>query len=201
MPYVKSVPVSHCQFGYRENTSTILANVLLKEALASNMQTNGSVYTCFLDLSKAFDRLNIDKLINKLNSSNLPDYIVNIVEFSLKNSSARVCYGGAFSDRWSMVKGVRQGGVTSAYLFNIYINEILDKVSRLQPGCYLGIKKMNVQAYADDMVVLCNSAKGLQILAENLYDLMLQHDLVVNRDERMRMRILFKNHYKGYTYL
>ena len=59
---------------------------------------------------------------------------------------------------WNIARGIRQGGVTSALLFNIYINEILSKMKDLNIGCRMGISKVNIQAYADDLVLLSPTA-------------------------------------------
>ena len=52
-------------------------------------------------------------------------------------------------------------GVTSAYLFNIYVDDILIYINNLSPGCRTSINKINNQAYADDMVLLSQSYKSL----------------------------------------
>ena len=52
------------------------------------------------------------------------------------------------------MRGVRQGGITSAFLFNIYINDLLDEISNLKVGCKIGINRINIIAYADDMILM-----------------------------------------------
>lgn len=47
-------------------------------------------------------------------------------------------------------------------------------------GCELGICKMNIQAYADDIVVFCPSATGLRKLLSRLEGLLLTNELEVN---------------------
>ena len=50
---------------------------------------------------------------------------------------------------------MRQEGVLSALLFAVYFEDILGAVNRERPGCYLGMQKMNTQAYADEIVIYC----------------------------------------------
>ena len=64
------------------------------------------------------------------------------------------------------VNGVRQGGVLSGLLFNIYIDTMLDKISNAKVGCELGSIKSNVIAYADDIVLLAPSPTSLQMLID-----------------------------------
>ena len=97
------------------------------------------------------------------------------------NSSVSAKYGNDFSRKWKLMRGVRQGGggVLSAYLFCIYFDDILETIGNLGIGCKLGINYMNVQAYADDIVLLAPTASGLQPLLENASSLITDSDLVL----------------------
>ena len=138
------------------------------------------MYAGFVDLSKAFERVPHDKLLLKLKKKNVPDFIVNMLSVMLKNSSVSVKYGNDFSRKWKLLKGVRQGGVLSAYLFCIYLDDILETIGNLDIGCQLGINYMNVQAYADDIVLLSPTASGLRSLLENASSLITDSELVLN---------------------
>ena len=87
------------------------------------------------------------------------------------------------SNSWNITRGIRQGGVTSALLFNIYIDEILSKMKDLNLGCMMGISKVNVQAYVDDLVLLSPTSSGLKKLIDYLSDLLDIHELKINTDK------------------
>ena len=59
---------------------------------------------------------------------------------------------------------MRQVGVLSGLLFNIYSDSLISKISLMKQSCKLGILKANVIAYADDIVLLAPSLRGLQEL-------------------------------------
>ena len=99
----------------------------------------------------------------------------------------RVHVGGTFSDEWSTGRGVRQGGVTSAYLFNVFIDGILSNISSMNVGCRLGIKRVNVQSYADDIVLISPSVAALQLLLDKISELIDNHDLVINFNKTVAM--------------
>ena len=80
-----------------------------------------------------------------------------MINFILSNTRICVDFNGFFSPEWNIVRGVRQGGVTSAFLFNIYINEIIEHLSHLNLGCKIGINTVNIMAYADDIILLSSS--------------------------------------------
>ena len=102
-----------------------------------------TVYACFLDLSKTFERVSHQKLLNKLQEMNLTRILYILLRYVLANSFASVQVGKCQSARWRTSRGVTQGGVFSAYLFNIYINSILEYVSSNEKGCKLWIEKRN----------------------------------------------------------
>ena len=104
----------------------------------------------FLDLRKAFDKINHDILISKLIKRKFPSFFIKILYFMLKNQFVNVSFNGVSSLSWKAGNGLRQGGILSPVLFNIYIDEILETISSLNVGCKIVTNRNNIQAYADD---------------------------------------------------
>lgn len=61
-----------------------------------------------------------------------------------------------------MCNGVKQGGVLSATLFCVYMDELLSRLENSGVGCYIGNRYYGHMAYADDLKLLCPSISGLQ---------------------------------------
>ncbi len=53
------------QFGFKKKLGTDQCIFALKELISKYMSKGSCIYTCFLDASKAFDRVNHSKLIKK----------------------------------------------------------------------------------------------------------------------------------------
>ena len=95
---------------------------------------------------------------------------------------------GCFSQSWLFRRGTRQGGILSAYLlFNIYTDSILSRFSGFNNGCILGINKVNIQAYADDIVLLSPTRLGLQFLIDQISIDFNAHCLEVNTKKTVFM--------------
>ena len=104
-----------------------------------------------VDLSKAYDRINIRSLCDKLKATYLPGKILNLVEFMDKNTFVCTSYEGCLSDEWTVCNGVRQGGGTSSILFHFYFIEVLTDLANLLLGCELSLNRVIIFCYADDI--------------------------------------------------
>ena len=149
LPHIKnSCTLGNYQFGYRDKTSTIEAACVLKEVLEKYKREGYKVYSCSLDMSKAFEQVEHDKLLKKkkLEDNKDPPFVTSILEYFLANSFAAVQFNGATSRSWGLTEGVRQYGVLSAHPFCVYLEAIFEKVAA-QDECYcLEITMRNVHA-------------------------------------------------------
>ena len=62
-------------------------------------------------------------------------------------------YNKTFSGKFHETNGVRQGGVLSPLLFNIYVNELSDCLNKSGIGGSLNGTVINHMLYADDIYV------------------------------------------------
>ncbi len=65
---------------------------------------------------------------------------------------------------FSVLNGVKQGGVLSPILFAVYIDSLLNRLSKSGVGCYMGNKFMGAVSFADDIKLLTHTFKGLKKL-------------------------------------
>ena len=63
-----------------------------------------------------------------------------------------------------MTNGVRQGGILSPMLFNIYIDDLRDILNKSTIGGSIGGNRINHMLYADDLCTVSLSSAGLQQL-------------------------------------
>ncbi|XP_046976555.1 uncharacterized protein LOC124542674 [Vanessa cardui] len=152
------------QFGFRPGLSTESAILCLKQTVRYYTERSTPVFACFLDLSKAFDLVNYDILWKKLQHTGIPLEISNLFKFWYLNQVNVVRWSESLSKPYRLECGVRQGGLTSPKLFNLYINALIEELSSTHVGCYIDGICFNNISYADDMVLLSASVSGLNKL-------------------------------------
>ena len=73
------------QYGFRPNRSTELAALELMDRNIDNMNKSQCPITIYIDLSKAFDSLDINILLSKLKFYGLDDKAINLLRSYLSN--------------------------------------------------------------------------------------------------------------------
>ena len=133
------------QLGFRKKHSTNNAVTYLNEIILNELDNTKTVCGIFLDLAKAFDCVNHQILLDKLehhgvrgNAHNLlTSYLSNRFQYAF-NREERVSSG-----LLPILVGVLQGSVLGPFFFLVYIND-------LPNSC-----ESKTVLYADDSVLLC----------------------------------------------
>ena len=122
--YLEKFSLLYCkQFGFRAKHSTVDALVEFTEMVRFNRTTN-EVRTFFLDLSKAFDRIDHNLLIRKLENYGIRDNPLNWFKSYLKGRIQRVKLNNVSSGWEEIVCGAPQGSILGPLLFIIYVNDM-----------------------------------------------------------------------------
>ena len=98
-----------------------------------------------------------------------------------------VKWGSTMSSKFQVTNGVRQGGVLSPLLFDVYVNELSELLNKSGIGGNLGGTLINHMLYADDICIVSLSSSGLQHLLNICSDYCERHDLTFNAKKSMRM--------------
>ena len=110
------------QFGFRQQYSTFYALISLTEDIRKNLNKGNIGCGIFVDLKKAFDTVEHDILLAKLEHYDIRDMTNNWFKSYLFNRKQFVSINGHVSNQTSVKYGVPQGSVLDPLLFLIYVN-------------------------------------------------------------------------------
>ena len=82
--------------------------------------------------------------------------------FIYSNQYCDFKWNTAFSHRFPVLNGVRQGAVSSPLLFSVYIDGLIKELRMSGLGCRLDRFFYGCLGYADDLLLLSASRSGLQ---------------------------------------
>ena len=141
--------------------------LLCAPAVIEHFNNNGRVvYGCAMDLSKAFDLVEWVELFNILQQKNVAPVFLRVLLHIYVNQYCDVKWSSAFSHRFPVRNGVRQGAVSSPLLFSIYIDGLIKELRLSGLGCSLDIFFYGCLCYVDDLLLLSASRTGLQSMVK-----------------------------------
>ena len=88
--------------------------------------------------------------------------VLRCLIYTYCNQKVCITWNGAKSTPFSAINGVKQGGVLSPRLFNVYLNELLSKLRENGLGCHMNGQFVGTFIYADDITILAPSHSSLQ---------------------------------------
>ena len=137
-----------------------------KEIIDCYNKFDSNIYCCFLDASRAYDRVSHKTLFKMLNDRYVPLIFIRILAYWYKHQSLYIKWGNCLSTPFSVSNGVRQGSVLSPFLFCVYVDKISQRLNETKIGCRLKSLLINHLFYADDLCIFSPSSRGLQTLLD-----------------------------------
>ena len=155
--------------GFRENYGNQTALLKMIETWKTKLNMGHKVGLIYMDLSKAFDSLNLEFLIAKLKYHGLDQIAVDFFRSYLSNCYHSCKINNALRDWRKIIAGVPQGSILGLILFNKFLNDV-----------FFFLKDANLGNYGDDStldaynknleIVICNLRQEFSILSNWFYN-------------------------------
>jgi hypothetical protein len=146
-----------------------------------NMQEQEDRYMLLsIDLSKAFDRVPLHILFNKLSENKITGRLNRAIRSTYTTQSLRIEIGDKKSNEFSLDAGVKQGSVLSPTLFILFVNDLLRELESKKSGPLVDGIPTPAQMFVDDLILMATSQKDMTDLWAIVTRFCLRNGCVVN---------------------
>ena len=170
------------QCGFRHGRSTTDQLFTLRMVLEKAWEYAKPVYSCFVDLEKAYDRVPRGKLWSVLQEYGIDGSLMRAIQSLYTNCSSCVRVNGSKSTPFTVGVGLRQGCVLSPLLFILYMDWMLQR-SQGEECFTLGELRISHLLFADDLVILTSSQTELQCALDRFVAVCANAGMKVNVDK------------------
>ena len=143
------------QFGFKEGVGCKEASFTILESINHMLEHGSKVFSCFLDVRKAFDTVWIDGLLFKLFSEfGIRGRMWLVIRGLYTGIKAQVLYSGSLSRKFDVLQGTGKGKILAPFMYKVYINELLNELT--QHSCALSLNSISLTSpsFADDITLL-----------------------------------------------
>ena len=202
------------QFGFRANCGTHEPILISHLITTSAKEYQVPLYKCYIDLTKAYDKVNRDLLWRILELYGIPDLYIKIIRAMHDGAQARVRWKAYISESFPLQRGLKQGSTISPLLWNIFFGFLTKAVERefaLDPtsgvkiwfdmdgemidktvGGKLGQNKETtiwLVCYADDCIIFARTEESLQKMLNIFHRICTAFGMEISVEKTKVMRI------------
>ena len=151
------------QLGFTKGAQTNDHILTLKTLIDKYTQKQRTrLFTCFVDLKKAFDTVSRDLLLYKLVKLGIRGQFFSVIEDMYNHSHSKIKINSLLSANIKMDRGTEQGHPLSPDLFKLFIRDLSDLFYIIGDYPYLDDLLVTHLLWADDLVLLALDSVSLQ---------------------------------------
>jgi len=178
------------QCGFRRGRGCVDQVFAMRQVYEKYLEKGQDVLWAFMNLEKAYDRINREGLWNVLRVYGLAGRLLKGVKCFYVNSRTCVRVGNSVSDWFPPRIGLRQGCVMSPWLFNVYMDGVVREVNARMLGKGLSLINadgkewsLNQLLFPDDSALVADSEERLRQLVEEIGRMCTRRIFIVNESK------------------
>ena len=175
--YGERLNLDELQFSYQPNCSTNMCTWMAVETIDYFVRNESELFTCAMDMSKAFDKVKRSLLFQKLLIKGFPVSCIRLLLIMYKEQVANIRWNSSLSQSFPISNGVKQGAVLSAILFCVYVNDLYKLLRKRRSGCWINGHYMGILGYSDDILLLAPTVDSLKDMVKSCEDYAINHNL------------------------
>ncbi|GBC40758.1 reverse transcriptase family protein [Rhizophagus irregularis DAOM 181602=DAOM 197198] len=200
------------QFAGLPFSSTFEPLRIINEIIQDANENDKELWILSLDISKAYDRVNIFMLKKAMQLLKIPSSFINLTKELFLGWKNSVFTAGGLSNPYDVMVGINQGEIISPLLWCIYYDPLLTAIQQEHFGYHVKAKKKinlyeNIEvevnqnitsmAYMDDTNMLAGNKEELEKILKTADDFYTLNDIQINKENlncylRKRILILMK---------
>lgn len=195
------------QHGFRQKRSCATQLLTHTNQLFSNLISGHETDSIYLDYSKAFDKIDHQILLQKLQLYKITDKYLNWIDNFLKDRTQTVFINNTYSYTTQVTSGVPQGSVLGPVLFILFINDLPNNLQNCTVLTFADDTKIvsKVSAVTDtqnlqlnlNKIINWSKANNME-LNENKFELMSHKQSTENQNTKLLKLLPFHNHFHTY---
>ena len=155
----------HAQKGFTANVNGCSEHIgVLNELISHATRHKNDINILTLDFANAFGSVDHRQIVDSLLAFGFPTSFCNMIKDLYRDNTTCISVSGEYSSKIPMERGVRQGCPFSPILFNVCLEPLLREIilNHEADGYKVDDTSFNVQAFADDVVLISHSAEQMK---------------------------------------
>ncbi len=176
--------------GFKKDSRTTDNIFVLSSLIECSKIQKKPLYVCFVDFKRALDCVRREFMFFKLLSKGYGSKVLDLIMDMYSKTKSYVKWEGKLSPSFLDNLGVAQGGILSPYLFNSFLSDLCDSLSKSH-GVVLDAETILTHLFwADDLILLSETALGLQAQIDNLFAFCSKWQMIINN---LKTKVLIFN--------
>ncbi len=169
------------QGAYQVERDALTTAFAIDESIKHCCEENDKVFACYVDVSKAFDKVWINGMLFKLYYNvKIKGKCWRLIKSWYSDMEEYVFFRGKRSKPYTILQGVRQGGILSPWLFLLFIDDMIRELENLASGIVIQNLSVGSPMFADELTLMSRLKRGLDCMLTHVHHYSLKWRLTFN---------------------